>query len=108
MRKVFAHTAIGFCPDTAHLAAGGADVPALITEFFDRITYVHMKGLQRSPFCFTPLDEGDLDTGAILEQLKALKFEGWITTELDAWADPLAGAKRTRQFFKNFEANASR
>ena len=108
VRKVFAHTSIGFCPDTAHLAAGGADVPALITEFFDRITYVHMKGLQRDPFCFTPLDEGDLDTGAILRQLEALKFEGWITTELDAWADPLAGAKRTRQFFRDFEANASR
>ena len=104
VRKIFAQTDIGFCPDTAHLAAGGADVPALIEEFFDRITYVHMKGWQRTPFRFTPLDQGDLDTHAILAKLEALKFEGWITTELDEWSEPAAAAQRTRKFFQDFEA----
>ena len=103
VRKIFAQTDIGFCPDTAHLAAGGADVPALLAEFRERITYVHIKGWQRDPFRFTPLDEGDLNTTAILSKLKELDFEGWITTELDEWADPLAAAKRTRQFFHGFE-----
>lgn len=105
VRDIFAQTEIGFCPDTAHLAAGGADVPALITELRDRITYVHMKGWQREPFRFTPLDEGDLDTRAILTTLKDLGFEGWIAAELDQWDDPLAGAKRTREFFRGFEGH---
>ena len=108
VRKIFAQTRIGFCPDTAHLSAGGADVPALLAEFRDRITYVHMKGLQRQPFRFTPLDEGDLDTTAILKQLEAMRFEGWITTELDAWPEPLAAAQRTRKFFKDFAATSTR
>ena len=30
VEEVFAHTAIGFCPDTAHLAAGGGDPAQLI------------------------------------------------------------------------------
>jgi inosose dehydratase len=105
VREIFSQTEIGFCPDTAHLAAGGADVPALITELRDRITYVHMKGWQREPFRFTPLDEGDLDTSAILTTLKELGFEGWIAAELDEWDDPLAGAKRTREFFRGFEGH---
>ena len=108
VRKIFALTRIGFCPDTAHLSAGGADVPALLAEFRDRITYVHMKGLQREPFRFTPLDEGDLDTTAILKQLETMRFEGWITTELDAWPEPLAAAQRTRKFFKDFAATSTR
>ena len=54
-------TSINFCPDTAHLAAAGGDVPALIREHRDRITYVHLKGWQQEPFAFTPLDCGDLD-----------------------------------------------
>ena len=108
VRKIFAQTRIGFCPDTAHLSAGGADVPALLAEFRDRITYVHMKGLQREPFRFTPLDESDLDTTAILKQLEAMRFEGWITTELDAWPEPLAAAQRTRKFFKDFAATSTR
>ncbi len=108
VRKIFAQTRIGFCPDTAHLSAGGADVPALLAEFRDRITYVHMKGLQRQPFRFTPLDEGDLDTTAILKQLETMRFEGWITTELDAWPEPLAAAQRTRKFFKDFAATSTR
>ena len=107
VRKIFAQTRIGFCPDTAHLSAGGADVPALLAEFRDRITYVHMKGLQRQPFRFTPLDEGDLDTTAILKQLETMRFEGWITTELDAWPEPLAAAQRTRKFFKDFAATST-
>jgi inosose dehydratase len=108
VRKIFSQTSIGFCPDTAHLAAGGADVPALLTELRDRITYVHMKGWQREPFRFTPLDEGDLDTTAILNTLEKLNFEGWIAAELDEWADPLAGAKRTRAFFRGFESAGQR
>jgi inosose dehydratase len=92
VREIFRHTAIDFCPDTAHLAAAGGDPAAQIREFKDRISYVHLKGWQRDPFAFTPLDRGDLDMAPIVEALKDIGFSGWITTELDAWADPRQGA----------------
>lgn len=92
IRQVFAHTSIGFCPDTAHLAAAGGDPAALIAEHYARITYVHLKGWQRNPFAFTPLDRGDLDLAPTLRTLRERDFDGWITVELDSWPDPAAGA----------------
>jgi len=93
--EIFDHTSIDFCPDTAHLAAGGCDVPALIRQWASRISYVHLKGLRSEPFGFTPLGQGDLDMGAIVAALKETGFGGWITTELDAWPDPAEGAKQS-------------
>lgn len=96
--EIFEHTAIAFCPDTAHLAAGGCDVPQLIRTWAKRISYVHLKGLQSEPFGFTPLGQGDLDMDAIMAALNDVAFSGWITTELDAWPDPAAGARESHQW----------
>ncbi|OAN76630.1 sugar phosphate isomerase [Jannaschia sp. EhC01] len=93
--EIFGHTSIHFCPDTAHLAAGGCDVPALIRQWADRISYVHLKGFQSDPFAFTPLGQGDLDMSAIVDALKDTEFNGWIATELDAWPDPAEGARES-------------
>ncbi|MCB8881325.1 TIM barrel protein [Acidisoma cellulosilytica] len=101
IREVFAHTRIGFCPDTAHLAAAGGDPAALIAEHFDRVTYVHLKGWQRKPFAFTPLDRGDLDLRPTLDLLRDKGFDGWIAVELDAWADPAAGASASMAWLKD-------
>ena len=98
VRRVFAETSIAFCPDTAHLAAAGADVPALIREHRQRIHYVHLKGWQKKPFAFTPLDEGSLDMRAILQALTDIDYAGWLTVELDSWPDPKDGAKRSLAF----------
>lgn len=100
VREIFRHTAINFCPDTAHLAAAGGDPAAQIREFRDRITYVHLKGWQRDPFAFTPLDRGDLEMAPILEALAETAFDGWITTELDAWPDPKSGAEISLRFLR--------
>ncbi|WP_373356794.1 sugar phosphate isomerase/epimerase family protein [Pseudoroseicyclus sp. CXY001] len=96
VRKILGLTGIDFCPDTAHLAAAGGDPAAMIREHSDRISYVHLKGLQREPFAFTPLDEGDVPTGPILEAMKETGFDGWVCVELDAWSDPADGARRSR------------
>jgi len=93
VRKIFGLTGIGFCPDTAHLAAAGGDPAALLEEHWGRITYVHLKGWQRNPFAFTPLGQGDLDLGPTIRLLAARGFEGWITVELDSWASPKQGAQ---------------
>jgi inosose dehydratase len=97
---IFALTSIGFCPDTAHLAAAGGDVAAMIRKHKDRVSYVHLKGWRKEPFAFTPLDQGDLDVSAILGALQAIGYGGWITTELDAWPDPKAGATQSFAYLK--------
>jgi inosose dehydratase len=101
VREIFKHTTIQFCPDTAHLAAAGGDPAQQVREFRSRISYVHLKGLQREPFGFTPIDVGDLDNGAVIDALKDLGFSGWVTNELDAWSDPKAGADQSLRFAKH-------
>ena len=104
--QIFAQTSIDFCPDTAHLAAAGADVPALIRKYHARISYVHLKGWRKEPFGFTPLDEGDLDMRAIMQALAEIQFDGWITAELDSWPDPKDGAARSLAFLRKALAKA--
>ena len=91
-------TAIDFCPDTAHLAAAGGDPAELIRDHAARISYIHLKGFQRDPFAFTPLDRGDVPTGPILQAMRDAGFGGWVCVELDAWPDPAEGARLSHQF----------
>jgi inosose dehydratase len=100
VRTIFSKTAIGFCPDTAHLAAAGGVPSELVREHRDRISYVHLKGWQREPFAFVPVGEGDCDNGAVIEALKEIGYCGWITNELDAWPDPAEGARASLAFVK--------
>lgn len=96
--RIFEKTAIGFCPDTAHLAAAGGDPAALVAEQADRISYVHLKGWRREPFAFLPVGQGDCDNGAVIRALKAIGYEGWVCNELDAWDDPALGARESLAF----------
>ncbi len=100
VRAVFARTPIGFCPDTAHLAAAGADVATMVREHADRISYIHLKGLSRDPFAFVPVGRGDLDNGAVIQALKDIGYQGWVCNELDAWPDPAAGAAESLAFVR--------
>ena len=100
MDRIFSLTSIDFCPDTAHLAAAGGDVPAMVRKHRARISYVHLKGLRKEPFAFTPLDEGDLDNAAVIRALADTNYSGWIAAELDAWPDPKGGAARSLAFMK--------
>src|SRR5438045_4051663 len=49
LARLLPRTRIGFCPDTAHLAAGGGDPAALIRRYPDRIRHVHLKDLRLDP-----------------------------------------------------------
>ena len=104
VRLALAETSIDLCPDTAHLAAAGADVPALIREHQDRISYVHLKGLQAEPFAFTPLDEGSLNMDTVIDALRDIAYDGWILVELDSWPDPRAAAARSMAYLQRAEA----
>ncbi len=98
VRTVFNKSAIGFCPDTAHLAAAGGDVAAMVREHAARISYIHLKGWQPEPFAFTPVGRGRCDNAAVIRALKDIGYDGWICNELDSWPDPAAGARESHAF----------
>lgn len=104
LAKVMALTRVGLCPDTAHLAAGGNDLPELIRTYAARIPYIHLKGLSREPFGFVPLDE-DPEIGATVQALKDIRYDGWITVELDSHPQPDIAARRSLDWlWSQFEA----
>ena len=103
VRKVFKETSIHFCPDTAHLAAAGGDVPVMIREHANRISYIHLKGWQNKPFAFMPLDRGSLDMNAIIQAMKDINFSGWVTAELDSWPNPKEGAALSMKYLRAAE-----
>ena len=94
--KIFQHTSINFCPDTAHLQAGGGDPAQLIRTYADRIKYVHLKDYRDGQFL--PLGEGTQDLDGILAALRAINYGGWITVELDAHPLPAEGARISKAF----------
>lgn len=96
LEKAFQYTDIDFCPDTAHLHAGGGDSAKLISTYGDRIRYVHLKDYRDGDFL--PLGHGELDFAGILDALKAIEFDGWIAVELDAYESPKEGARISRRF----------
>jgi len=96
--KVFAHTGINFCPDTAHLEAGGGDPAQLIRTYADRIKYVHLKDIKDGTFL--PLGQGQQDLDGILAALREIGYDGWIGVELDAWASPIEGARISKAFLE--------
>lgn len=94
---ILARSRIGFCPDTAHLTAGGGDAVGLIRRFADRVHHVHLKDFTPDPFGFLPLGEGSVDLAGVVDALRDADYNGWLTVELDAYeGDPAEAARRSR------------
>lgn len=96
---ILARSRIGFCPDTAHLAAGGADPAAMIRRHGPRISHIHLKDFRADPFGFHPLGAGDLDLDDVLAALSDIDYDGWATVELDAYDGPPAEAAAASRRF---------
>lgn len=103
LAKTFEHTGIDFCPDTAHLEAGGGDSAELISTYGDRIKYVHLKDYANGDFL--SLGQGSLDFSRIMGSLESIGYDGWITVELDAYAgDPGEAARISKKFLEGVGA----
>jgi inosose dehydratase len=90
-------TRIGFCPDTAHLAAGGGDPAALIRRYPDRLRHVHLKDIALATQQFLPLGQGDLDFADVLRAVGEADYDSWLVVELDAYdGDPRKAAEISR------------
>ena len=66
--RIMPRSRIGFCPDTAHLAAGGGDPAELIRRYPDRVRHVHLKDFRRDPFAFLPLVRAMIDFADVLRR----------------------------------------
>ncbi|GAA4726326.1 sugar phosphate isomerase/epimerase family protein [Brevibacillus fulvus] len=82
-------------PDVGHAAEAGYDLLPLLETYFPRISCIHLKdvkfgsfGLSKTQFC--ELGFGDLQLAPILQFLRASKYDGYLTIEIDK---PAASAK---------------
>lgn len=101
LNRLMALTRIGFCPDTAHLAAGGGDPAALIRKYPDRIRHVHLKDFRKDPFAFLPLGQGELDFPDIIQAIRECGYDSWLMVELDEYdGDPRAAAEISRRYLE--------
>jgi inosose dehydratase len=99
LERLITRTKIGFCPDTAHLAAGGGDPAALIRRYPDRLKHVHLKDYIAEPFSFAPLGKGSLDFVEIIAAVKETGYDSWLMVELDAYdGDPAEAARISKEF----------
>lgn len=99
LEQLLPRTRIAFCPDTAHLAAGGGDPAALIRRYADRLAHVHLKDLRRDPLQFLPLGAGELDFADILAAVREAGYDDWLVVELDAYdGDPREAADISKTY----------
>lgn len=97
--RLMPRTRIGFCPDTAHLAAGGGDPAALIRRYPDRVRHVHLKDVRLDPLTFLPLGDGELDFPEVLQALQEIGYDGWLVVELDSYdGDPREAAEKSKAY----------
>ncbi|CAN2244931.1 sugar phosphate isomerase/epimerase family protein [Candidatus Planktophila dulcis] len=99
--KIMGLSKIHFCPDTAHLTAGGVDAAAAIRKYGNRVRHVHLKDYTANPFAFLPLGKGEIDFANIFSALKEVSYDGWLVVELDGYdGDPKEAADISMKFIK--------
>lgn len=107
LERLMTNTVIGFCPDTAHLAAGGGDPAALIRRYPNRVRHVHLKDFRQDPFQFLPLGEGDLDFPDILQAIRESGYDSWLMVELDSYdGDPKEAAEISKKYLDQLLSNS--
>ena len=99
INKLFALTDVGFCPDIAHLIAGGSDVMELLEKYYDRIPYIHLKDI--SDDGFVPLGKGKAPIAEIVTFMKDKGYEGDWLVEIDGYkGDPSEACETSYNFLK--------
>jgi len=90
--------AAGFCLDTGHLVYSGMEPVSWLRKYADRLDYIHFKDINKQVYdqvmqrkirffdgcalgSMCPIGEGIIDYKAILELLRELNYNGFITIE---------------------------
>lgn len=112
---------LSLCVDTGHSLYAGFDPVALTRRHGSRVTYVHVKDLDRTVHrrvidtrtgfyeactqgVFCPLGQGAVDFDALKQALAEIGYDGWLTVEQDrdpaGDGSPLADAGRSLEFLR--------
>ncbi len=92
--RVLEATEAALCLDTGHLVAAGGDPLAILANFWERVTHVHLKDSSSAgPFkdamelwegdVFCPLGAGVGRVDEVLAALRAGDYSGWVLVEQD-------------------------
>ena len=101
LKTIMDRSRIAFCPDTAHLAAGGGDPADLIRRYPDRVSHVHLKDFRPEPFAFLPLGQGVLDFSDIVRAVAESGYDSWLMVELDSYeGDPQHAAQISKDYLE--------
>ena len=112
---------VGLCFDTGHYRFGGGAPVAGLEKHGDRIWHVHFKDCESDVAArsrtdgwdyntsvghgvFCELGHGEVDFPAILAQLQAMCYDGWIVVEQDVlpgMGNPKESARRNRQYLRS-------
>lgn len=106
LARLMPQTRIGFCPDTAHLTAGGGDPAELIRRYPERVRHVHLKDVRLDPLTFLPLGQGVVDFAAVRDALREIGYDGWLVVELDSYdGDPAQAARISKSYLDTLLAS---
>jgi inosose dehydratase len=95
-------TTIALCPDTGHILEAGGDPVEIIRRYRQRIGYLHLKDYRRGEFML--LGRGDVNVPAILSELHAITYDGWVTVELDRYGgSPGEAAESAMSYLKSLQ-----
>lgn len=111
--------AVGVCLDVGHWTVGGGDPVEALRTFAERVTHLHLKDVDPEVLArlrggriagfagairervFTELGNGVLDVTAILCELAAHDYGGWIMIEQDSsWLRPSEACVVSRRVFE--------
>ena len=125
IERVLEISDVGLCLETGHIFVCGGDPLNVLKSAPQRVNHVHLKDAHRSRMnqliaddeptpsiwsreVFCALGQGDVDLDAVLGELEALNFEGWLVVEQDIFpqtaerfAQAIADQKANREWLAN-------
>jgi inosose dehydratase len=119
IERVLEISDVGLCLETGHIFVCGGDPLNVLKSAPQRVNHVHLKDAYRSRMdqliaddepapsiwsreVFCALGHGDVDLDAVLGELEALNFEGWLVVEQDIFPQT---AERFAQAIADQKAN---
>ena len=119
IERVLEISDVGLCLETGHIFVCGGDPLNVLKSAPDRVNHVHLKDAYRARMdqliaddepapsiwsreVFCALGQGDVNLDAVLQELEALNFEGWLVVEQDIFPQT---AERFAQAVADQKAN---
>jgi inosose dehydratase len=100
--------------DTAHYQQGGGDPVAAVTEYKDRLLFLHIKDVEKQTpvagatgdeardYRFVELGRGTVNLKGVFDALNKIQFKGWAVIELDRVPGDARTPKESAEICKKY------